>query len=105
MNWHPLGGQMPLGLSAKRGAEFLKTLFAGRPLMLLVRHANTPALQALGMDQLTREQCILLVQEIWSTIVADTPPTLLVESQRAELRHRIAGDHASPNDAIPREKI
>jgi putative addiction module component (TIGR02574 family) len=65
----------------------------------------TPTVQALGIDQLTREQRIALVQEIWDTIAAESPPPLLNEAQRIELRRRVAEDDASPEDVIPWEQV
>lgn len=65
----------------------------------------TPTVQTLGIDQLTREQRIALVQEIWDTIAAESPPPLLTEPQRTELRRRVAEDDASPDDVVPWEQV
>src|SRR5262245_61849081 len=65
----------------------------------------SPTLQALGIDRMSREQRMALVQEIWNTIAADTPPPLLTESQRLELRRRVEEDDASPEDAVPWEQV
>jgi putative addiction module component (TIGR02574 family) len=61
--------------------------------------------QTLGIDQMTREQRIALVQEIWDTIAAESQPPLLTESQRTELRRRVAEDDASPDDVVPWEQV
>jgi len=65
----------------------------------------TLTVRTLGIDQMTREQRIALVQEIWNTIAAESPPPLLTESQRTELRRRVAEDDASPDDVIPWEQV
>lgn len=54
---------------------------------------------------MTREERIALVQEIWNTIAAESPPPLLSESQRLELRRRIAEDNANPDDVIPGDQV
>jgi putative addiction module component (TIGR02574 family) len=64
-----------------------------------------PTVKSLGIDQMTREQRIALVQEIWDTIAAESPPPLLTESQRLELRRRVAEDDASPDDVVPWEQV
>lgn len=64
-----------------------------------------PTAQSLGIDQLSRDQRIELVQEIWDSIAVETPPTLLTESQRQELRRRVAEDDADPNDVVPWEQV
>jgi putative addiction module component (TIGR02574 family) len=64
-----------------------------------------PTVQSLGIDQMSRDQRIALVQEIWDTIAAESPPSLLTESQRLELRRRVAEDDASPDDVVPWEQV
>ena len=64
-----------------------------------------PTVQTLGIDQMSREQRIALVQEIWDTIAAESLPPLLTESQRAELRRRVAEDDISPDDVVPWEQV
>ena len=64
-----------------------------------------PTVQTLGIDQMSREKRIALVQEIWDTIAAESHPPLLTESQRLELRRRVAEDDASPDDVVPWEQV
>ena len=61
--------------------------------------------QSLGIDQLSRDQRIALVQEIWDTIAAEPHPPLLTEAQRRELERRVAEDDANPNDVVPWEQV
>ncbi len=62
-------------------------------------------MQSLGIDKLTREQRINLVKEIWDSIDAEGQPSLLTESQRQELRRRVADDDANPDDVITWEQL
>ncbi|MBW3598931.1 MAG: addiction module protein [Planctomycetes bacterium] len=64
-----------------------------------------PTLRSLGIDQLTRDDRLVLVQEIWDSIAAEPHPPLLKESQRQELERRVAEDDASPDDVIPWEQV
>ena len=64
-----------------------------------------PSVKSLGIDQLTRDQRLALVQEIWDTIAAEQQPPLLTEAQRQELERRVAEDDASPDDVIPWEQV
>jgi putative addiction module component (TIGR02574 family) len=64
-----------------------------------------PTVQSLGIDQLTRDERLVLVQEIWNTIAAEPHPPLLTETQRQELERRVAEDDASPDDAIPWDQV
>ena len=60
--------------------------------------------KSLGIDQLSREQRINLVQEIWDSIVDESPPPL-TQAQAEELSRRIADDDARPDDVIPWEQV
>lgn len=62
-------------------------------------------IQALGIHQLSRDERIELVQEIWDTIAAESPSPLLTESQRSELSHRVEEDDAHPDDVVPWELV
>jgi putative addiction module component (TIGR02574 family) len=65
----------------------------------------SPTVQSLGIDQLTREQRITLVQEIWAMIAAEPYQPLLTEAQREELKRRVAEDNANPDDVVPWEQV
>lgn len=62
-------------------------------------------IQALGIHQLSRDERIELVQEIWDTIAAESPSPLLTESQRSELIRRVEEDDAHPDDVVPWEQV
>ncbi len=65
----------------------------------------SPTVQSLGIDRLTREERIALVQEIWATIAAEPYQPLLTEAQRRELERRVAEDDARPDDVVPWEQV
>ena len=59
----------------------------------------------LGIDKLSVDERIALVQEIWDSVadaVEQAPPT---EAQRAELERRLAAYRANPDAVIPWEQI
>lgn len=64
-----------------------------------------PTVHTLGIDQLSREERLALVQEIWDSIAAEVPPTLLTEAQKQELRRRVAEDDARPDEVVPWEQV
>jgi putative addiction module component (TIGR02574 family) len=65
----------------------------------------SPTFASLGLDKLSREERLALVQELWDSIAADNPRSLLTDAQRAELRRRVAEDDANPDDVIPWEQV
>jgi putative addiction module component (TIGR02574 family) len=64
----------------------------------------SPLLRSLGLDQLTQAERLALVQELWDSIAADSPPPL-TESQRTELERRIQADDSNPDATIPWEIV
>jgi putative addiction module component (TIGR02574 family) len=60
---------------------------------------------SLGLDKLTRDERLALVQELWDSIAAERGPSLLTDAQRDELRRRVAEDDANPDDVIPWEQV
>lgn len=64
----------------------------------------SPTIKSLGIDRLTREERLVLVQEIWDSIAAEQAP-LLSESQRQELERRAAEDDAAPEDVVSWEEV
>ncbi|MFZ3017304.1 MAG: addiction module protein [Gallionella sp.] len=58
------------------------------------------ALHALGIDSMSVEDRIALVQDIWDSVAIEAgllPPST---SEQAELDRRLAEDNASPNDTV-----
>lgn len=56
------------------------------------------SLQTLGIDRLSVEERITLVQEIWDSIATEAGQAPLTEAQQQELDRRIADDDANPDD-------
>ncbi len=65
----------------------------------------TPTMQSLGIDKLTRDQRIVLAQQIWDSIAAESPPHQLTTAQEEELERRMADLEANPNDGVPWEEV
>ena len=65
----------------------------------------TQALQALGIDKLSVEDRIRLVQEIWDSIAADVEQSPLSEAQRLEVDRRLAAHSASPQAGTSWEQV
>jgi putative addiction module component (TIGR02574 family) len=65
----------------------------------------SPTVESLGIDRLTFEQRLALVQEIWNLIAAEPHPPLPNESQRRELKRRAAKDEATPEDVISWDQV
>jgi putative addiction module component (TIGR02574 family) len=64
-----------------------------------------PTMKDLGIDTLSVEDRLALVQEIWDSI-ATTPDQLpLTEAQRCELERRLAAHDADPTNVIPWEEV
>jgi putative addiction module component (TIGR02574 family) len=59
----------------------------------------------LGSDQLSVEDRLALVQEIWDGIAADVERAPLTEAQRRELERRWADSLARPDAVTPWEEV
>ena len=60
--------------------------------------------KSLGLDKLTREERIALVDEIWESIGTEPKPPLS-EAKRQELIRRVEDDDAFPDDVVPWETV
>ena len=60
------------------------------------------SLKTLGIERLSVEERISLVEEIWDSIAEATP---LTEAQRLELDSRLEDHEANPNDVVPWEVV
>ena len=63
------------------------------------------SLETLGIDRMTIEERLELVEAIWDSIAhsADRPP--LSDARRAELDRRLADHLANPADVVPWEEV
>ena len=73
--------------------------------VLNLEYTMPTMIQTLGIDRLSRDERLALVQQIWDTIAADQPPVLLDEALRQELDRRVSEDDATPDDVIPWETV
>ncbi len=62
-------------------------------------------LESLGIDRLSVDARIALVQLIWDSIDAETERAPLTEAQRQELERRADEDDSSPEDTVPWEQV
>jgi putative addiction module component (TIGR02574 family) len=68
-------------------------------------HPMPVTIASLGLDKLSREERLALVQELWDSIAAEPGPSLLTDAQRKELLRRADEDDANPDDVIPWEEV
>jgi putative addiction module component (TIGR02574 family) len=59
----------------------------------------------LGIDRLSIEDRITLVEEIWDSIAAEVERSPLPEAQRRELERRLADSIARPDAVAPWEEV
>jgi putative addiction module component (TIGR02574 family) len=58
----------------------------------------------LGIDRLSREERLSLVQQIWDSVAAEGG-SLLTDAHRRELERRADEDDADPDGGIPWEDV
>lgn len=63
------------------------------------------SLKSLGIERLGIEERLILVEELWDSIAADSAAIPLTVAQRAELDRRIAEHEKSPDDVVPWEEV
>jgi putative addiction module component (TIGR02574 family) len=62
-------------------------------------------LKSLGIDRLSVEERLALVEDLWDSIAEENAVTSLTDAQRAELDRRLADHEANPNDVVPWEDV
>lgn len=65
----------------------------------------SPTMKDLGIDQLSLEDRLALVQEIWDSIAAEAEQMPLTEAQRCELERRLAAHATDPSNVIAWEEV
>ena len=63
------------------------------------------SLKSLGIDRLSVEERLALVEELWDSIAEDSAAVPLTDAQRAELDRRLADHEAHPDDVISWDAI
>jgi len=65
----------------------------------------TVSLKSLGIDRLSVEERMALVEELWDSIAESTGELPLTEAQQAELDRRLTEHKARPEDVVPWEEV
>jgi len=63
------------------------------------------SLKSLGIDRLSVEERLALVEELWDSIAEDSAAVPLTDAQRAELDHRLADHEARPEDVVSWDEV
>ncbi|MHB1560474.1 MAG: addiction module protein [Isosphaeraceae bacterium] len=62
-------------------------------------------MNALGIDRMSPDDRLQLVQEIWDSLADEAEATTLTDGQREEVDRRWAAHLANPQAAIPWEQV
>ena len=62
-------------------------------------------LKTLGIDRMSIEDRLALMEEIWESIEEEWRATSLTGAQEAELKRRLAAHKTNPGNVIPWEQI
>lgn len=65
----------------------------------------TPTLETLGIDRLSVDARIDLVQQIWDSVAAEAESVPLTDAQKREVDCRLAAHRVNPDAAIPWEQV
>lgn len=63
------------------------------------------SLKSLGIDRLSVEERLALVEELWDSIAESSAAVPLSDAQRAELDRRLADHEAHPEDVVSWEEV
>ena len=64
-----------------------------------------PTLEALGIDRLSFEDRLRLVQQIWDSIAEEAERAPISDEVRQMLEERVAEDDADPDGGIPWDQV
>jgi putative addiction module component (TIGR02574 family) len=65
----------------------------------------TVSLKSLGIDKLSVDERLALVEELWDSIAESSGELPLTEAQQTELDRRLAEHQANPDDVVPWEEV
>lgn len=65
----------------------------------------SPTLQSLGIDRLSLAERILLVEELWDSIIPEAEELPLTEPQKQDLQRRLAAYEANPKAGSSWEEV
>lgn len=63
------------------------------------------SLKSLGIDRLSVEDKLALVEELWDSIVDSGADLPLTDAQRSELDRRLAEHEERPDEVVPWEEV
>ena len=63
------------------------------------------SLRSLGIDRLSVEERLALVEDLWDSIAGESAAMSLTDVQRAELDRRLADHEANPTDVVAWEDV
>ena len=63
------------------------------------------SLKSLGIDRLSVEERLTLVEDLWDSIAEDSAAVPVTDAQREELDRRLAEHKARPDDVVPWEEV
>ena len=63
------------------------------------------SLKSLGIDRLSVDERMALVEDIWDSIALESAALPLTDAQRTELDRRIAEHEVNPHDVVPWEDV
>lgn len=64
-----------------------------------------PTMEQFGIDKLSREDRLLLADDILESVAEEEPGSTLTPEKRAELRRRVAELDANPADVVSWEAV
>ena len=63
------------------------------------------SLKSLGIDRLSIDERLTLVEELWDSIAKDAAAVPVTDAQRAELDRRLTDHEAHPDDVVSWEDV
>ena len=63
------------------------------------------SLKSLGIDRLSIDERLALVEELWDSIAKDAAAVPVTDAQRAELDRRLTDHEAHPDDVVSWEEV
>jgi putative addiction module component (TIGR02574 family) len=63
------------------------------------------SLKELGLDRLTAEEKLALIEQIWDSFPVDSTQIPLTDAQREELERRLADHEANPDVVLTWEEV
>ena len=65
----------------------------------------TAAVKDLGIDRMSVDDRLDLMNRIWDSLAAESDRSYLTDAQRSELERRLADHEATPDDVVPWDQV